>query len=117
MRAGAVYPAALMSVPAIQVTVLDSSGVRQRFSAGLVELDCGGGRIEIRPGGPAFCRGFEHGVLVLDDGASVTALDILGGMASLNGDAVHVVCERATPLPPQGTTAPETLFSNQATGA
>ena len=105
-----------MSVPAIQVTVLDSSGIRQRFSAGLVELDCGGGLIEIRPGGPAFCRGFEHGVLVLDDGDSVTTLDILGGMASLTGDAVHVICERATPLPPPETIEQGIISSNPATG-
>lgn len=85
-----------MSQPTIQVTIVDAAGVQRTFAVGRVDLDCGSGCIDIRPGKPAFCRGFEHGVLKLDDGTSVTTLTVLRGMASLTGDAVNVICESAS---------------------
>jgi hypothetical protein len=85
-----------MSQPTIQVTIVDAAGVQRTFAVGHVDLDCGSGCIDIRPGKPAFCRGFEHGVLNLDDGDSVTTVNITRGMASLTGNAVNVICERAT---------------------
>lgn len=85
-----------MSQPTIQVTIVDATGVQRTFDVGHVDLDCGGGCIDIRPGKPAFCRGFDHGVLKLDDGTSVTTLKVIRGMASLNGDAVNVICESAS---------------------
>lgn len=97
-----------MSKPTIKVTIVDSAGVQQTFRAAHVDLDCGSsGSIDIRPGKPAFCRDFESGVLTLDDGESVTTLNVVHGMASLSGDTVNVVCEQAIsrfgeepPLPP-----------------
>ncbi len=84
-----------MPTPAIQVTIVDAAGVQQTFKAGRVDLDCGCGCIDIRPGKPAFCRGFDHGVLTLDEGTSVTTIRVTQGMASLAGDAVNVICESA----------------------
>ena len=85
-----------MSKPVIQVTISDSAGVQQTFTVRHVELHCGCGCIDIRPGQPAFCRGFDHGVLTLDDGTTVTTLDVTKGMASLAGNVVQVICEHAT---------------------
>jgi hypothetical protein len=85
-----------MSTPTIHVTIVDSAGERQSFRAGHVDLDWGCGSIDLRPGKPAFCRGFHEGVMTLDDGISVKTLNLINGMAALTGDAVHVVCERAT---------------------
>lgn len=84
-----------MSTPTIHVTIVDSAGERQTFRAGHVDLDWGCGSIDIRPDKPAFCRGFHHGVMTLDNGISVKTLNLINGMASLTGDAVHVICERA----------------------
>lgn len=85
-----------MSTPPIQVTIVDAAGVQQTFSVTRVELDCGSGCIEIRPGKPAFCRGFDHCVLTLDDETTVTTLNVTRGMASLTGNVVQVICEGAT---------------------
>lgn len=84
-----------MSTPTINVTIVDSAGVRQVFEVEHLEIDCGGGSVDIRPGKPAFCRGFEHGVFTLDEGGKITTLVVKHGMASLAGDAIHVVCEQA----------------------
>ena len=59
----------LMDSPTIQVNIVDSHGTRQTFKVERVGLDCGPGLIEIWPCEPAFCRGFERGVLTLDQGA------------------------------------------------
>ena len=85
----------LMDSPTIQVNIVDSHGTRQTFKVERVGLDCGSGLIEIRPCEPAFSLGFERGVLTLDQGDTVTTMTITGGMASLTGHAVHVVCEKA----------------------
>ena len=85
-----------MSQPTIHVTIVDAAGTQRTFEVRRTELDCGMGCIDIRPGKPAFCRGFDHGVLTLDDGAEVTTLKITNGMASLTGDAVHVICEQVS---------------------
>lgn len=99
-----------MSKPTIQVTIVDSAGVQQTFRAGHVDLDCGNsGSIDIRPGKPAFCRDFESGVLTLDDGDSVTTLNVVHGMASLSGDTVNVVCEKATARPPEAPLSPPAI--------
>ena len=88
-----------MESPTIQVNVVDSQGTKQIFRVERLGLDCGSGLIEIRPDEPAFCRGFDRGVLTLDQGDTVITLTITGGMASLTGHAVHVVCEKAVISP------------------
>ena len=88
-----------MDSPTIQVNIVDSHGTRQTFKVQRVGLDCGAGLIEIRPDEPAFCRGFDRGILTLDVGDTVTTVNITGGMASLTGHAVHVVCEKAVRTP------------------
>lgn len=98
-----------MSTPTIHVVVVDAAGVRQVFEVGLVDLDCGCGSIDIRPGKPAFCRGFDHGVLTLDEGGKITTLDVTHGMASLEGDAIHVVCEQAATTLPEASISPEAI--------
>lgn len=85
--------------PTIDVTIVDSAGDRQTFRATHLDLECDCGRIDIRPGKPAFCRGFDRGVLTLDDGISVKTVNVISGMAALMGDAVHVICERLFTLP------------------
>ena len=94
----------------IQVNIVDSQGTRQTFKVERLGLDCGSGLIEIRPDEPAFCRGFDRGVLTLDQGDTVTTVTITGGMASLTGHAVHVVCEKAVRSPSEaaGTFDPVT---------
>lgn len=84
-----------MPQASIQVTIVDAAGVQQTFHAGRVELDCGCGCLDIRSGRPSFCRDFDRGVLTLDDGATVTTLNVTRGMASLTGNAVNVICESA----------------------
>ena len=79
----------------IEVNIVDSLGTKQTFRVERLGLDCGSGLIEIRPDGPAFCRGFDRGVLTLDAGDTVTTMAITGGMASLTGQSVHVICEKA----------------------
>ena len=102
-----------MPTPTIQVIIVDSAGVRQTFNAEHVEFDNGSGCIDIRPGKPAFCRDFDGGMLRLDDGTSVTTLNVTRGMASLTGNEVNVVCERATTLPLEPTLSPiATHFPN-----
>ena len=93
----------------IEVVIVDSAGSQQTFCAGHVLLDCGCGCIDIRPGGPAFCRGFEHGTLTVDDGSQLTTVKITRGMASLTGDAVHVTCEAATASAPVPAPLPDPL--------
>ena len=88
-----------MDSPTIQVNVVDSHGTKQTFRVERLGLDCGSGLIEIRPDEPAFCRGFERGVLTLDQGDTVTTMTITGGMASLTGHAVHMICEKAIRAP------------------
>ncbi len=90
-----------MLSPTIQVSVVDGSGTKQTFRVERLMLDCGTGLIEIRAGEPAFCRGFERGVLTLEEGRSTTTMTITGGMASLTDDAVHVVCEQAVAEAPE----------------
>ena len=92
----------LMESPTIQVNIVDSQGAKQTFRVERLGLDCGSGLIEIRPDEPAFCRGFDRGILTLDQGETITTLTITGGMASLTGHSVHVVCEKAM-LSPSGT--------------
>jgi len=97
-----------MHPPTIQVTIVDSAGVQQTFQVGHLDLDCGsGGCIDVRPGKPAFCRGFERGVLTLDDGTSITTLTVTHGRASLTGDAVHVICEQAVAQSVAGPHSPD----------
>lgn len=79
----------------IEVNIVDSLGAKQTFRVERLGLDCGSGLIEIRPDQPAFCRGFDRGVLTIDLGDTVTTMTITGGMASLTGKSVHVVCEKA----------------------
>jgi len=98
-----------MSKPTIQVTIVDSAGVQQTFHAGHVDLDCGCGSIDIQPGKPAFCRDFERGVLTLDDGDTVTTLNVTHGMASLSGNTVHVVCEHAIARSPEAPLSPPAI--------
>ena len=88
-----------MESPTIHVNVDDSHGTQQIFRVERLGLDCGSGLIEIRPDEPAFCRGFDRGVLTLDQGDTVITLTITGGMASLTTHAVHVVCEKAVISP------------------
>ena len=85
----------------IEVNIVDSLGAKQTFRVERLGLDCGSGLIEIRPDQPAFCRGFDRGVLTLDEGDTVTTMTITGGMASLTGKAVHVVCEKAIIASPE----------------
>ena len=92
-----------MSSATLKVTVVDASGVQQMFHPERLDLDCGCGCLDIRPGRPAFCRGFEHGVMTLDEGGKIITLKVLHGMASLAGDVIHVLCEEASP-PPSITT-------------
>ncbi len=108
-----------MSQPTIQVTIVDATGVQRTFDVGHVDLDCGGGCIDIRPGKPAFCRGFDSGVLTLDDGLDLTILEVINGMASLSGDAVHVVCERVNDTTPRHLSSlqPANNFPTQPTEA
>jgi len=89
-----------MSALTLQVTIVDAAGVQQTYHADRLDLDCGCGCLDIRPGRPAFCRGFEHGMLTLDEGGEITMLKVLHGMASLAGDAIHVICEKAVSSPP-----------------
>ncbi len=89
-----------MESPTIEVNIVDSLGARQTFQVERLSLDCGSGLIEIRPDQPAFCRGFDRGVLTLDAGHALTTMTIIGGMASLTGKSVHVICERAVVSPP-----------------
>ena len=91
----------LMESHTIEVNIVDSLGAKQTFQVERLGLDCGSGLIEIRPDGPAFCRGFDRGVLMLDQGDAVTTKTITGGMASLTGKSVHVVCEKAVISPPR----------------
>ena len=84
-----------MSFPPLKVTIVDAAGVQQTFHADRLDLDCGCGCLDIRPGRPAFCRGFEQGVMTLDEGGKITTLKVLHGMASLAQDAIHVLCEEA----------------------
>ena len=85
----------LMESHTIEVNIVDSLGAKQTFQVERLGLDCGSGLIEIRPDEPAFFRGFDRGVLTLDEGDTVTTMTITGGMASLTGKSVHVVCEKA----------------------
>ncbi len=84
-----------MSERKIEVVIMDGAGVQKRFCSTHVNLDCGCGSIDIHHGRPAFCRGFERGVITLDDGGSVTTVHITGGTAALANDTIHVVCEHA----------------------
>lgn len=103
----------------VQVTIVDTAGAQRTFEVGHVGLDCGCGCIDIRPGKPAFCRGFDHGILTLDDGTDFTTLKIVNGMASLSGNAVHVVCERVTDTTPRSFSPSPTVnpFPTQPTEA
>jgi hypothetical protein len=87
-----------MPEESIAVTIVDASGAKRSFKADRMGLDCGVGHLDVRPGKPAFCRGFEQGVLTLDDGQIVTTLRLKHGMASLNGNAVSIICEAADVL-------------------
>ncbi len=98
-----------MSKPTIQVTIVDAAGVQQTFRAGHIGLDCGNGSIDIQPGKPAFCRDFVSGVLTLDDGVTVTKLNVTHGMASLSGNTVHVVCEQAIARPLEEPLSPPAI--------
>ncbi len=110
----------MSSVP-LKVTIVDAAGVQQTFHADRLDLDCGCGCLDIRPGRPAFCRGFEQAVMTLDEGGKITTLKVLHGMASLAQDAIHVLCEEAYPkkTPPLSPLAkplpdqpPETTTNN-----
>ena len=92
----------------IEVNIVDSLGAKKTFQVERLGLDCGSGLIEIRPDEPAFCRGFDRGVLTLDEGGAVTTMTITGGMASLTGKSVHVVCEKAVITPPEKPNATAT---------
>ena len=98
----------LMESHTIEVNIVDSLGAKQTFQVDRLGLDCGSGLIEIRPDEPAFCRGFDRGVLTLDAGDSVTTMTIIGGMASLTGKSVHVVCEKAVVSPSEAPNATST---------
>ncbi|MDZ4289137.1 MAG: hypothetical protein U0984_14320, partial [Prosthecobacter sp.] len=96
-----------MSSPAINVTIVDALGFQQTFSVRHLELDCGSGSIDIRPGKPAFCRDFDQAALTLDEDAKVTLLKLIHGTASLTGAAVHVICERVETVKPQAPISPK----------
>ena len=104
----------LMESHTIEVNIVGSLGAKQTFQVERLGLDCGSGLMEIRPDEPAFCRGFDRGVLTLDEGDSVTTMTITGGMASLTGKSVHIVCEKAIisspdkDMPPNPETSSET---------
>ena len=85
-----------MSLPTLQVTIVDSADVCQTFQAQHVEFDCDSGHIVVQPGNPDFCQGFVRGVLRIEDGLSVTRLNVSEGLASLVGNAMNVVCGRAS---------------------
>ena len=95
--------------PQIQINIVDAQGVQQTFRAGRVDLDCGCGCINLRAGGPAFCRGFEHGDLTIDDGETVTKVNITRGMASIACDAVQITCEAATVAAPVMTISEDNI--------
>ena len=102
----------LMESHTIAVNIVDSLGAKQTFQVERLGLDCGSGLIEIRPDEPAFCRGFERGILTLDDGKTVTTMTITGGMASLTGKFVHVVCEKAIISVPESLPPTEDALRN-----
>ena len=85
-----------MSLPTLQVTIVDSADVCQTFQAQHVEFDCDSGHIVVQPGNPDFCQGFVRGVLRIEDGLSVTRLNVTEGLASLVGNTMNVVCGRAS---------------------
>ena len=89
-----------MPEESIAVTIVDATGAKRSFLVGRMGLDCGVGHLDIRPGKPAFCRGFDLGVLTLDDGQSVTTLQLKHAMASLADNAVSIICEAADTLLP-----------------
>jgi hypothetical protein len=86
-----------MSLPTLKVTIVDAAGGQQTYQPHRLNLDCG--CLDIRPGRPAYCRGFEHGMMTLDEGGRITTLKVAHGMASLAGDAIHVLCEQVVSTP------------------
>lgn len=98
-----------MSTPALQVTIVDSTGSHQRFDVEHVQFDFGSGSIDIQPGRQPFCRRFEKGVMTLSGGIPATALKLITGMASLMGHSLSVRCRRVIAQQPEEALSPEAV--------